>query len=638
MIARRKGWSRSAVVVVLCCAQLAYGQQGAAPQALASSPAASQAGIDPIRPADRIFKRPYEPATIPPVRLGNSDRLAGLVRAGKLYLSPHDAVALALENNIDIEVARYSPVSLAWQLERSSAGGALPGVPSGASQASSVTSGQGVQGSQSAAGVSGGGGSSGGGGNAGNGSVSQIGPVAQTLDPSIQEATTFAHRTSLQANSTQSLTQSLVDSSRNSSGTYSQGFLTGGSVSASFKDSYLKENTTTDALNPSVAQSLSITIQHNLLQGRGISVNERNIVVARNNLAMSDLAFRTTVSRTIASVLNTYWTLVSNYEDLKAKQNALDTARQFVAENQRRVDLGALAPIDLVTSKSQLATSVLDIVNSQTAVSQTELQLKNLISRTGLADPVLAAVSIVPTGTITIPAVDDSLNIKALIAKAFENRSDLKSDQASLKNTEISNIGTRNGLLPSAQVFLQASDSGLAGAGHLVNGQAPNSFLVGGAGTALRQVLGRDYPTEAIAVFASASVGNRQAQADFGIDQLQFRQSQLTTTETRNQVEVDVTNSVVALRQARARYDAAHANLTLQLELLDGERKKFALGESTSFNVIQQQRDLATARASELAALVTYQSARINLDSITGTIVETSGVTLSDAKAGRVAP
>jgi outer membrane protein TolC len=308
-----------------------------------------------------------------------------------------------------------------------------------------------------------------------------------------------------------------------------------------------------------------------------------------------------------------------------------------VAENQKRVELGALAPIDLVTSKSQLATSVLALVNSQTALAQTEVQLKSLISRTGAADPVLAPVTIVPTGTIAIPDVDDTLSIPALVAKAFAGRSDLQSDQVSLKNAEISGIGTRNGLLPSVQAFAQLSDSGLAGAAHTVNGQAPNSFLVGGAGTALRQVFGRDYPSESIGVFANISTGNRQAQADFGIDQLQLRQSQLTTSGTRNQVEVDVTNSVVALRQARARYEASHSNLKLQQELLDGERKKFELGESTSYNVIQQQRDLTAAKASELAALVTWQSARINLDSITGTISEANGITLADAKTGHVA-
>ena len=613
---------RAITALILCLAQV--------------TPWIAQAqDIAPIRPKAPIIERPYKPATIPPIRLNNTDRLQTLIRAGKLYLTPQDAIALALENNIDLEVARYSPLLLEWQLERSQAGGALPGVPSAASQAGAVTNGQGVLGSQAAAGVSGGGGSSTG-GNAGNASVSQIGPVAQTLDPSFSETSTFAHRTALQANATQSRTLALVDDSRNSSATYQEGFLTGGSVTLSYKDSYLKENAPTDLLNPSVADSFSLSIQHNLLQGFGIAVNQRNITVARNNLAMSDLAFRTTVLRTVATTLNAYWTLVGDYEDLKAKQDALATAQQFVAENQKRVDLGALAPFDLVTSKNQLASSQLDLVNSRTSLAQDELQLKNLIGRTGAMDPILTGVAIVPTGTIAIPDSDDTPAVKDLVAKAFASRSDLQSDQASLKNTEISNIGTTNGLLPSLQGFAQVSNAGLAGAPHTVSGQAPNGFLVGGTGTALREIFGRDYPTEAVGVFANISVGNHQAQGDFGIDQLQFRQSQLTVAQTRNQVEVDVTNSVVALRQARARYEAAHANLKLQQELLDGEQKRFALGESTSFNVIQQQRDLATAKSQELNALVTWQSARINLDAITGTIIESNGLTLSDAKSGHV--
>lgn len=596
---------------------------------------AQQASIDPVRPVGPLYKRPYMAATVPPVRLGNSARLQSLVRAGKLYLSPHDAVALALENNIDIEVARYSPLMLAWQLERSEAGGALPGVPSGASQAASVTNGQGVQGSQAAAGVSGGGGT-GGGGNAGNATVSQVGPVVQNLDPSIQEASTFAHRTTPQPNASQSQTSALVDASRNHSATYQQGFMTGGSASLSFKDSYLKENSPTDALNPSVAQSLSISVQQNLLRGFGRAVNERNIVVARNNLAMSDLQFRTTVLRTVATVLNSYWTLANAYEDVKAKQDARDVAQTFANENQKRVDLGALAPFDVLTSKNQLASANLALVNSQTALAQDELQLKGLISRIGTADPVLTGVSIVPTGTVSIPENEEGFDIKALIAQALQNRSDLKSAEASLKNSEISAIGTRNGLLPSAQVFATVTNSGLAGAPHLVNGQLPDSFLIGGTGTVLRQIFGRDYPSENIGVFASVQLGNRQAQGDFGIDQLQLRQDQLTNSGTRNQVEVDVTNSVVAMRQARIRYQAAHANLVLQQQLVDGEQKKFELGESTSYNVVQAQKDLAAAKAAELAATITYQSAKINLDSITGTLIEASGITLTEAKNGQV--
>ncbi|HVW07799.1 MAG TPA: TolC family protein, partial [Bryobacteraceae bacterium] len=306
-------------------------------------------------------------------------------------------------------------------------------------------------------------------------------------------------------------------------------------------------------------------------------------------------------------------------------------------DNQKRVDLGDLAPFDLISAKNQLAQSQLDLVNSKTALAQDELQLKNLISRVGTADPVLEGVSIVPTGTVTIPETEESFDTKALVAKAFANRGDLKSTDLNLKNSEISAVGTRNGLLPAAQAFGTVTNSGLAGAAHPVNGVPPDSFLVGGTGTALRQIFARNYPTENIGAYISAPLQNRQAQADYGIDQLQLRQDQLSADEARNQVEVDVTNSVVALRQARARYQAAHANTVLQQQLVDGEQKKFQAGESTAYNVIQTQRDLASAKAAELSAVVSYQSARINLDAITGTLIEANGITLEEAKTGQVA-
>jgi outer membrane protein len=632
---------RAITALAVCFSQLIRAQQAASPQPqTGQQPAQSQTSaappaIDPVPPQASVLTRPYRQASVPSVRLSNSDRLSGMIRAGKLYLSPSDAIVLALENNIDIEVARYSPLLLASQLKRSEAGGALPGVPSGSSQANSVTSGQGVLGSQAAAGVSGGG-SGGGSNNTSNATISQIGPVTQTLDPSIQEASTFSHRTSLQANLTQSLTFALDQDARNHSATFQAGFLTGGSASLTFRDSYLKEGAATDLLNPSVAQSLNLQVSQNLLQGRGRAVNARNITVAKNNLAMSDLNFETTILQTLAVVLNSYWTLVGDYEDLKAKQEALDTASRFVGDNQKRVDLGDLAPVDLISSRNQLATAKLAVVTSQTALQQNELQLKNLISRNGVADPVLAGVSIVPTGTITIPDVDDTPPVKALVTRALKERSDLKATEGSLRNTEVSNLGTTNGLLPTLQVFGAASNSGLAGDPHTVFGQNPDPYFVGGAGTALGQVFRRNFPTESAGAFVRLSVNNRQAQADYGIDQLQYRQSQLLAGRDRNQVEVDVTNSVVAIRQARARYDAARSNRILQEQLLDGEQKKFALGESTSFNVIQQQRDLSTSKATELSALVSFQLARIYLDAITGAAIDANGITLSDVQAGHI--
>ena len=249
-----------------------------------------QAGIAPERPSVNIFVRPYEAELIPPIRTSNSARLRDLVRAGKLYLTAQDAIALALENNIDIESARYNPLILAAQVRRAEAGGALAGVPSARSQTGSVQSGQGVAGSQAAAGVSTTGTSQQSGTT--NATITQIGPVTPTLDPVFQDVQSYSHQSTPQANSRQSQVLNLITNTRNYNVSISQGFLTGGQVSLTFRDSYLNENAPTDLLNPTSGVSSTLLFQHNLLRGFGVAVNSRTITVAKANLSLADTTRR----------------------------------------------------------------------------------------------------------------------------------------------------------------------------------------------------------------------------------------------------------------------------------------------------------------------------------------------------------
>jgi outer membrane protein len=601
---------------------------------------AQQPAIEPVKPAVPAIVRPYLAPEIPPIRVANSGRLRDLMRAGILYLTAQDAIALALENNIDIEVARYSPLVSTWQLERAQAGGALPGVPSNASQAGSVASGQGILGSRAAAGVSTNAANNNGNG-AGNATISQIGPIAQTLDPSIQGSSTFSHTTTPQADVVQSLLPILISNTRVYTGSYQEGFLTGGAINVSYSDHYLNENAPTDVLNPSVAPNLSFAFQHNLLQGFGVAVNARNITVAKMNLKISDLNFKTQVIGTVTNVLNLYYALVADYEDVRAKKSALEAAQRFYQESQQRLQLGSLSPLDVTTAESQAASSQNDLVVSQTNLAQQELQLKNALSRTGVMDPVLASVEIMPLDQIVIPEKDDLPPIKELVARALANRSDLAAERASIETAEVSALGTKNGVLPSLQVFGAESQAGLAGTPKTVTAagvtETANPYFIGGIGTALSQVFQRNFPTERIGAFIQAPVFNRQAQADAGIDQLQLRQTQLTTQRDLNQVAVDVSNYVVALRQARARYAAAAQNRILQQQLLDAEQEKFSLGASTPYNVIQQQRDVAAAQSTEIAALAAYGNARVALDQTLGTTLETNHVSIEDARAGKSA-
>jgi outer membrane protein TolC len=595
--------------------------------------------IAPVRPSSNILLRPYQAPEVPGIRSGNSGRLNDLLRAGTLYLTAQDAIALALENNVDIEVARYNPLSLEWRLERSQAGGALPGIPSSSSQAGSVASGQGVGGSQAAAGVSSGGGSSSG-GNAGNASIAQIGPVTQNLDPSLQETTTFTHKSSPQQNSQQSVVQNLVTNTRVYNVNLQEGFLTGGTVTLNYNNHYLNENAPTDVLNPSVAPAAGISFQHNLLRGFGVKVNSRNIAVAKINFQNSDLSFKTQVVSTVSSVLNAYYTLVADYEDVKAKRGAEEAAKTFLANTRRQVELGALAPLDITSGESLYATSQKDTILSETSLEQDEFRLKLLLSRNGLSDAAFAAARIVPVDKIPIPEKDDLPPIPELLRTALANRSDLEAEKQSIRTAEISTLGTRNGVLPTVVAIGGESQAGLAGTRHPVGSgqfqQLPDPYFVGGVGTALGQVFRHNFPTERIGVFAQAQIYNRQATADQAIDALQLRQQQLTTQKDFNQLEVDLRNSVVALQQARARYDAAFRSQTLQQQLLDAERRKFQLETSTPYNVIQQQRDLVNSQSTLLAAQVTYIRARVTLDQTLGTILDVNRVSLGEVKAGRL--
>ena len=638
---------------------------------------AQDQSLAPVKPSGSVLVRPYKAAFIPPLPLSNSGRLRSLIRAGKLYLTVQDAIALALENNIDIEAARYNPLLDQWNLERYQGGGALPGVPSGQSLAGSVNSGQGVAGSQAAAGVSTSANTQGSTNSVGA-TISQIGPVTPTLDPAFQYSAAFQHRTVLEPDEVIAGLYSVIDKSRNYSATLTEGLITGGTVSATYRESYLNENAPSDTPNPTYGPYISLSVQHNLLQGFGTAVNSRFITTAKATLKADDLTFKSEVIGVVANVLTLYYGLVADYQDVKAKESAFTVAQQFFENNKKEVQIGAMAPLDVTTAEAQVASSQQDLVVSQTNLQQQQVQLKNVLSRNGLGDPLIAEADIIPLDRIEVPEQDNPPPLKNLIATALQNRPDLAVLKINISNAEISNLGTENGLLPQLAVLLGASAQGLAGPykiGKIPNaipvsstgtqtsgssgsttsiplppgaipcpaGTAPGTLCiaplgnyVGGIANGLSQTFGRDFPSERAGGFLYAPLRNRQAQADYGIDQLTLRQTQLQFQQSLNQLMVDVSNGIVGVQQARVRYLAAIKSRVLEQQLLDAEQKKFSLGASTTFLVVQQQRDLATAQSAEIAALVAYSNARVSLDQTLGTTLEQNHVTLEDAVRGRV--
>ena len=357
---------------------------------------------------------------------------------------------------------------------------------------------------------------------------------------------------------------------------------------------------------------------------------------------MSELTFRSNLISTVSDVLSLYWGLVSDLEDERAKQNAVDLAKQLYSDNKKQVQIGTMAPLDITQAESQLATSQRDLIFSQIAAQQQEVRLKNAIDYNGLGDRLIANVHIVPLDHIEVPQTLDLPPLQTLVKRASSNRPDIAAEKIDLENAETQALGTKNGVLPNLRTFGTFSLQGLSGASNplFIPGRgtlAPDAYYVGHFGNAVGQIFRRNFPTQRIGFSYSENIHNGQAQADYGVEQLQLRQTQLRNQKDLNQVTVDVSNQMIALQQAQTRYKATVKSRILEEQLVSAEQKKYKLGTSTTYAVIQVQRDLATARSNEVAATAQFANAKIGLERVLGSTLESYNIGLQDANEGRVA-
>ncbi len=593
---------------------------------------AQESQVSVQRPTAPVVVRPYMAAAVPPIRSKNSARLHRLMRAGKLYLTLQDAISLAIENNLDLEVDRYGPLLSEWTLERLQAGGPLRGVTSGNSIVNQATSGQGVVGSEVSAGLVSNNGNGNGGGSA---VISQIGPVTQNLDAVLQNTTAFSHTTSPQPNAVISQTASLIDTHYIYNTFVQQGLLTGGYVQIASNDSYLKENTPTDVINPSTAGVAQIYLRHNFLNSFGTAVNSRFIRVAEKNVTGSHETFRSQLLNLVASVLNLYWDLVTDTDFLQVRQRAVDAAQKFYDDTRNQIQLGVVAKVELYRAQAELSTRKRELGISQADVRQQENLLKNALIRDDTEDPLIDLAEVVPLDQIQIPEKDDLPSLRQLIARVLTKRPDIALDRISLENGEISALGTANGLLPTLQVLAAVSNTGLAGTSAPNTGEPPPSpAFVGGIGTVFGQIARRDFPNERAALLFQGTIENRQAQGDYGVEQLQLRQNEMVVRRSLDQLVVDVSNQIVALRQARARYATAADSRILQQQLLEKEQQRFSLGGSTINNLITAEEALVSSQAAEITALSSYSHARVALDQVLGETLERNHISSEDALHG----
>jgi outer membrane protein TolC len=580
--------------------------------------------------------RPFhlERRIVSPATLGNTPRLESLIRAGNLYLSAQDVIALALENNVDIAVQRYGPYLAREVLRRAQGGGALRDIGQPIAPGPTSVSLEGVNVNSVGLAESGSGVSSGG------GIVVQYGAQPPPLDPVLFIYTNFVHQTIPESNITLSLAPTLIWDYQTYAAQYSQSFLTGTYAQLSYGSTRNRYNSPLYDINPYTTGYLDLYVTQNLLQGFGISVNNRNIRVAKNNLKVTDIQLKLQVITTVSAVLNLYWDLVSFNEDLRIKREALTTAQKLHEGNQHQVELGTLPAIEVTRAAAEVSAAKESLLIAQTNVAQQETVLKNALSRNAVVNQTLDEVHIVPLDHIAVPETEDLKPTAELLSLALNQRPEIAKAKINIESSNINLSGSKNYLLPTLVANFELTNNGLSGPANpasSVFGLVSPPAYVGGYGNLLRQIFSRDYPNYSAGFSLNIPFRNRVAQADYVADQLGLRQSQLQYQKTVAQIRVDVKNAVIGLQQARARYETTVATRSLAQQTLEAEQNRFRFGESTIATVVQAQRDLAGDQSAEVQAMANYTHAKVAFDEAVGQTLDVNSISMSEAEAGRVA-
>ena len=641
-------------------AQTAQPAPSALPQAPQPAPAAAPqpqqyVPVDYSKPRSQFPNviAPYKPGYVPPPNLNNTDRMQQLMRDGKIMLSMNDAVALALENNLDLVLARYNLNIADTDILRADAGANILGVNTGIVQ---NTPGGGVGGLGGTVG-SGTGGTSiaaGGAGTGTNGLVGStlgIGSPITSFDP-VVTGTLQMDRNFTQSTSVFSPVQIANTNTGTGNFSYLQGFHTGTNFAVGFNNTHVTTNNPTSEYTPSIASGLQFRLTQNLLQGFGFVANTRFIRIAKNNREISDVAFRLQVITTVDQIENLYWDLVYAYENVRVQQEALTFAERTLADNKKQVQFGTLPPIQVVSAQSTVSTDQQALILAQTNLELQELLMKNALSR-NLDDPTLAGADVIPTSTMQLPEQEPVVPTQDLVSDGLGHRAELAESRVDLTTRELNIKAVRNAMLPTLDLYAYYGGSGIGGN---VNPLVPlctpgGSSLCFSPATAappfrnggpvsyaatLSQLVNATSPDKGVGVTLTIPIRNRQAQADQVRAELEYRQAQVRLQQLGNQVRIEVRNAQFALQQNRASVQAAQAATDFARQTLDAEQQKLAVGVSNPTAVLQDQSGLTTAESNLVSAKAAYEKARVELDRATGLLLDHSGIVMADAERGEV--
>jgi outer membrane protein len=610
---------------------------------LAALETTAQNLVDYSKPASHFpyLVSPYVAHEVPPPSFGNTPRVESLLKDGKLRLSLSDAVTLALENNLDLAIARFNLSIADTDIMRAKSGESVRGVATGLVQG---TPGGGVGGFGSGAPGAGAGGTSGGAGGAGTGASGLVqstlgtGTPIDSFDPIITAGTNIDHATFPESSTVLYGVQSLQQHAGVANFSYTQGFGSGTLMTLGFNNDRITSNSGFAILSPEVDSGFRLTLRQHLLAGFGFGPNLRFIHIARNNREISDVAFRGQVIATVSQIQNIYWDLVNAYEDVKVKERSLELAEKTLSDDREQVKIGAIAPMEVMKAESEESARSQDLLLSQNGLQLQELLVKNAITR-DLSDPTLASASVIPTDTMSIPEVEPVTPIQDLLSDAQAHRPELAEARMDLSNREITRKAAANALKPALDLIAWYGAYGLAGVqtpAWQYQGPAVAPVGTSGYSTAFTDLFKNNSPDYAVGLNVTIPLRNRGAQADQIRSQLEYRQAQLHLQQLQNQIGIEVRNAQFALLQNRSRVEAARKARDLAQQTFDVEQKKKALGASTSNLVLQTDRDLAQAESNFVEAMSTYEKSIVELDRATGLTLAHSGIEIEEAVRGEV--
>ncbi len=594
---------------------------------------------------------PYRRPRVPELFPGSGDRLRSLIRDNKLFLSLHDAISLAIENNLDVEVERYNLQLADDDLLRAKGGGTLRGIdytvqatPNGVGGPGSPLLNKGATNpnptvptvtdltslnstTQTTLNF----GQTGTALQPGNaGSIPLFDPNLILTGGYLRRSNTVSLTTTTDTTGTTTQAAPLHYITTNLA--YLQGFSPGTQIEATVNNDSQVIYATNSENDPFYSPSTSVTITQPLLRGRGRDVNLRYVRIANLDQRVSRLLFDQQVQQVVYGISRLYFDLVSLGENVAVKQEALHAAQKLRKDDAEQVIEGTLAPIELTRASALVSSSEFDLIQAQGLYRQQEVILRNQIIRTG--SPVFGASfsEIVPTDRILVPDLMDTIPVSDLIQLGLAQRPDLAQAEVQIQAGQVNLKGSRNQVLPQLNAYANVETRGSSEVGYEPLGSLgtgiptiPQNLALGGLRTSTVYQAG---------IQLTLPLRNRIAASDAARDTVVLRQTQARTERLSNQIREEIENAVIALETAHAAYNAARNSTGYQEQFLQTEIDKLSVGESTNLAVIQDETYLAQARSTEIAARSNWKKAQIELQRALGALLQENRIALDDAVRG----